>query len=180
MKIKNKAYTITEILYIDFNEYVSFANSFLYDITLSEDVVQDVFLQLITSNSNHLLWVDTSGSSKSYIKKIIAVRCLSKKSQFYKKNIEYKKNKVLMDSNQMEYHIHKNKKTDLGYDKSKYNKIIEVIKKFNEYERNLFLLYYESDMTYNNLSKEIGIPKISIYNTIRKVKKTIKKILADK
>ena len=72
--MKVKTYTITEMLYLDFDDYLGFANTFVKDYDMAKDVVQDVFLQLITSNSNHLLWVDTAGSSKSYIKKIIAVR----------------------------------------------------------------------------------------------------------
>jgi len=175
--LKSKAYTITEILYIDYDEYVGFAYSFLKDKNLSEDVVQDVFLQLITSNSNHLLWVETAGSSKSYVKKIIAVRCLSKKSQFYKKNIEYKKNTINMQPHEMEYVLHLKVTTDLSYDKIKYQKVLDIISKFDEYERTLFLLYYESDMTYEELSKETGIPKISIYNTVRKIRNKIKEKL---
>lgn len=54
------------------------------------------------------------------------------------------------------------------------NKVTKIIDTFDEYERNLFLLYYESDMTYSELSKEIGIPKISIYNTVRKIQKKIR------
>lgn len=175
--MKVKTYTITEMLYLDFDEYVGFANTFVKDYDMAQDVVQDVFLQLITSNSNHLLWVDTAGSSKSYIKKIIAVRCLSKKSQFYKKNIEYNKNKVTVELYELENILHEKTNNISNYDKVKYDLVLQTLSTFDEYDRSLFLLYYESDLTYEELSKEIGIPKISIYNTIRKVKKKTKEKL---
>ena len=175
--MKVKTYTITEMLYLDFDEYVGFANTFVKDYDMAKDVVQDVFLQLITSNSNHLLWVDTAGSSKSYIKKIIAVRCLSKKSQFYKKNIEYNKNKVTVELYELENILHEKTNNISNYDKVKYDLVLQTLSTFDEYDRSLFLLYYESDLTYEELSKEIGIPKISIYNTIRKVKKKTKEKL---
>ena len=175
--MKLKTYTITEMLYKDFDEYVGFANTFLKDYDLAQDVVQDVFLQIITSNSNHLLWIDTQGSSKSYIKKIIAVRCLSKKSQLYKKNIEYNKNKVTVELYELENILYRKTNESSDYNKVKYELVLKTISTFDEYDRSLFLLYYESNLTYDELSKELDIPKISIYNTIRKVKKKTKEKL---
>ena len=177
VKEKVKRYTIVEYLYKDFDEYVGFANSFLKDFDLAQDVVQDVFMQLSKSNSNHIIWIHDSGSSKSYIKKIIAVRCLSKKSQFHKKNVQYKKNKTNLKTYELEIILHDRQTYISDYDKVRLAKVLKIISTFEEYERNLFLLYYESDCTYEELSKEIGISKISIYNTIRKVRQRIKKKL---
>ena len=156
-----KKYSIVEILYKDYNKLVNFANSLLRNKNLAEDVVQDVFVQLLTSNSNHLLWIFNTGKGVSYMNKIIAVRCLSKKSQFYKQQVSY---------------IKINSK-DKSISEKLFNKIKKNISNFDEYEKNLFLLYYESGMTYKELSMEIGIPKISIYNTVRKVKKQLKDLV---
>ena len=162
---------------MNYDTYVRFAYSLLKDKYLSEDVVQDVFLQLLTSNSNHLLWIFDTGKGISYINKIIAVRCLSKKSQFYKQQITYIKQKVKVDERELEYlyNMINNKSISLAEVLTK--RILKIIDTFDEYERNLFLLYYESDMTFSELSKEVGIPKISIYNTIRKVQKKIKELI---
>jgi len=133
-----------------------------------------VFLQLLTSNSNHLLWIFDTGKGVSYINKIIAVRCLSKKSQFYKQQIKYIKQKVKVNERELEYLYNMINTQSISIAEVLTNKVTKIIDTFDEYERNLFLLYYESDMTYSELSQEIGIPKISIYNTVRKIQKKIK------
>jgi len=142
---------------------------------LAEDVVQDVFLQLMTSNSNHLLWIFDTGKGVSYVNKIVAVRCLSKKSQFYKQQIEYIKKKVKnISERELEYFCNLKNNTSISISEILVNNILKIISTFDKYERDLFLLYYDSGMTYEELSKETGIPKISIYNTVRKVQKQIK------
>ncbi len=133
-----------------------------------------MFLQLLTSNSNHLLWIFDTGKGVSYINKIIAVRCLSKKSQFYKQQITYIKQKVKVNERELEYLYNMINTQSISIAEMLTNKVLKIINTFDEYERNLFLLYYESDMTYSELSQEVGIPKISIYNTVRKVQKKIK------
>lgn len=65
---------------------------------------------------------------------------------------------------------------DLYKDKLKAS-IDNALDKFNYYEREVFLLYYESNLTYNELAQETGIPKISIFNTVRKVKTKLKEIV---
>lgn len=142
---------------------------------MAEDVVQDVFLQLMTSNSNHLLWIFDTGKGVSYVNKIVAVRCLSKKSQFYKQQIEYIKKKVKnISERELEYFCNLKNNTSISISEILVNNILKIISTFDKYERDLFLLYYDSGMTYEELSKETGIPKISIYNTVRKVQKQIK------
>lgn len=142
---------------------------------LAEDVVQDVYVQLITSDTNRLLWIYAESGAINYLKKIVAVRVLSKKSQFYRKNILYNKNKVNINISDIE-HVLNEKATDTpkNYKKLLRDKINASLAKFDYYERNLFLLYYESNLTYEELSLETGIPKISVFNTVRKVKKQLK------
>lgn len=172
-----KQYTIIEVLYKDYNKFYAFALSLLKNKHLAEDVVQDVFLQLLSSNSNHLLWIFDTGKGVSYINKIIAVRCLSKKSQFYKQQVQYIKQKINVSEQELEYLYNKVNTESISVAEVLTNSVLKAISTYDEYEKNLFLLYYESGMTYTELSKEIGIPKISIYNTVRKVRKQIKKQL---
>lgn len=169
-----KRYSVIEILYKEYNKFYAFAFSLLKDNYLAEDVVQDVFLQLLTSNSNHLLWIFDTGKGVSYINKIIAVRCLSKKSQFYKQQVRYIKAKINVSESELEYLYNKINNDSISLSELLKNKVLEIISTFEEYERSLFLLYYESGMTYQELSDELQIPKISIYNTVRKVKHKIK------
>lgn len=172
-----KQYSVIEILYNDKDIFVKFAQSLLRDKFLAEDVVQDVFIQLLTSNSNHLLWIYDTGKGVSYINKIIAVRCLSKKSQFYKQQVAYIKKKVFVSESELEYLYNKINNKSILLSEILTNSINEIINTFDEYEKELFLLYYDSNMTYEELSIQTGIPKISIYNTVRKVQKQIKEQL---
>jgi len=172
-----KIYTVVEILYKDKDIFTRFAYSLLKDKYLAEDVVQDIFIQLLTSNSNHLLWIYDTGKGVSYINKIIAVRCLSKKSQFYKQQVAYIKNKLYVSENELEYLYNKINNKSILLSEILTNSINEIINTFDDYEKDLFLLYYDSNMTYKELSKKTGIPKISIYNTVRKVQKQIKEQL---
>ena len=172
-----KKYSVVEILYKEYDKFFSFALSLLKNRSLAQDVVQDVFLQLMTSNSNHLIHIYGAGSGVSYVNKIIAVRCLSKKSQFYKQQLSYERNKVKVSEQELEYICNPIFNTSIPINKLLFAKIEKAISTFDEYEKNLFMLYYESGMTYGELSKQIGIPKLSIYNSVRKVRKQIKKLV---
>lgn len=102
---------------------------------------------------------------------------LSKKSQFYRKRIAYKKNKVNIDISNLEYlFINDNYTPDLYKQKLKAS-IDKALTTFEYYEREVFLLYYDSKLTYKELAKETGIPKISIFNTVRKVKTKLKNLV---
>lgn len=168
-----KRYSVVEILYKEKNALINFAYSFLKNKELAEDVVHDVFVQLLTSNNNRLVSIYGIGNPQNYLKKIIAVRCLSKKSQFYRQNIIYIKNKIDVNENELEYFY--NKFFDNNEQENKQlKKIKDILSTFDYYDKSLFLLYYESDMTHKELSEATGISKISIYNTVRKVKLKIK------
>lgn len=178
-KIKTiKRQTVIEALYEHFKELVIFATPLTRDKGLAEDVVQDVYLQLLTSDTNRLLWIYAEGGGLNYLKKIVAVRVLSKKSQFYRKRILYNKNKVKTDINVLEHLLNKNEgNVPQNYKERLKQTLDSTLETFNYYERNIFLLYYESNLTYNELADETGIPKISIFNTVRKVKTKIKELV---
>ena len=50
----------------------------------------------------------------------------------------------------------------------------EVLKKFDWYDRDLFLLYANSGMSMRKISRETHISFMSIYNTIKKCKEKLK------
>lgn len=78
-----------------------------------------------------------------------------------------------METYEIENALYDKSLPTFSHNKTKYEQVLKIISTFDEYERSLFLLYYESNMTYEELSKEIGIPKISIYNAVRKVKRKV-------
>lgn len=56
-------------------------------------------------------------------------------------------------------------------------KIDDCLKTFDEYDRKLFQLYYETGLSIRRLSEETGITFKSIQYTIDKVKKNIKDLI---
>lgn len=174
----NTRETIIEALYKHFNELVYFATPLTRCKYLAEDVTQNVYIQLMTSDNNRLMWIYADGGGLNYLKKIIAVRVLSKKSQFNRKHLAYFKNKVKCDTGTLEHFLSRQGvEMPNNYKDALKQKLDSELEKFTYYERTLFNLYYESNITYDDLARETGIPKINIYNTVRKVKKQLKQTL---
>ena len=88
--MKDKWHPI-EWIYKDHAYFLGFAIKQTKDKDLSEDLVQETFLQLMTMNQHKLLIIIDSGKIKTYICKIMMVKYYSSKSQFNKKLVQYKK-----------------------------------------------------------------------------------------
>ena len=56
-------------------------------------------------------------------------------------------------------------------------RIDDCLNTFDEYDRKLFQLYYETGLSVRKLSEETGITEKSIWYTINKVKKNIKNLI---
>ncbi len=169
-----------EWIYKDFDYYLGFAIKQTKDKDLSEDLVQETFLQLMTMNQNRLLIIIDSGKIKTYVCKIMMVKYFSKKSQFNKKIVQFKKNMIECDSSFLEHLANKNavqEDTSTEYVNHLNDKIDNCLKQFDDYDRRLFELYYETGLSVRQLSKETKISFKSIQYTIEKVKKNIKNLI---
>lgn len=177
--MKNKWHPI-EWIYKDFQYYLGFAIKQTKDKDLSEDLVQETFLQLMTMNQHKLLIIIDSGKIKTYICKIMMVKYFSAKSQFNKKMVQYKKKKIKSDASFLEHLVNKNNEIDdttNEYIDSLHKKIDDCLATFDDYDRKLFQLYYETGLSVRKLSQETGITFKSIQYTIDKVKKNIKNLI---
>ena len=177
--MKNKWHPI-EWIYKDFQYYLGFAIKQTKDKDLSEDLVQETFLQLMTMNQHKLLIIIDSGKIKTYICKIMMVKYFSAKSQFNKKMVQYKKKKIKSDASFLEHLVNKNNEIDDStneYIDSLHKKIDDCLATFDDYDRKLFQLYYETGLSVRKLSQETGITFKSIQYTIDKVKKNIKNLI---
>jgi len=177
--MKNNWHPI-EWIYKDFKYYLGFAIKKTKDSDLSEDLVQETFLQLMSMNQHKLLIIIESGKIKTYICKILMVKYYSKKSQFNRKFVQYKKKKIESDESFLEHLANKNSEVveEVNSHNQKLKKQIDdVLETIDEYDKDLFKLYFESGISIRKLSKETGISFKSIQYTIEKVKKHIKKKL---
>ena len=177
--MKNKWHPI-EWIYKDFKYYLGFAIKQTKDSDLSEDLVQETFLQLMSMNQHKLLIIIDSGKIKTYICKILMVKYYSKKSQFNRKYVQYKKKKIESDESFLEHLANKNSE-DVeeinSHNKILNKKIDDCLESMNQYDKDLFKLYYEAGLSIRKLSKETGISFKSIQYTIEKVKKHIKDLI---
>ena len=174
--MKNNWHPI-EWIYKDFKYYLGFAIKKTKDSDLSEDLVQETFLQLMSMNQHKLLIIIESGKIKTYICKILMVKYYSKKSQFNRKFVQYKKKKIESDESFLEHLANKNSEVveEVNSHNQKLKKQIDdVLETIDEYDKDLFKLYFESGISIRKLSKETGISFKSIQYTIEKVKKHIK------
>lgn len=177
--MKDKWHPI-EWIYKDYKYFLGFAIKQTKDKDLSEDLVQETFLQLMTMNQHKLLIIIDSGKIKTYICKVMMVKYFSSKSQFNKKNVNYKKNKIKSDQTFLEHLVNKNVEIDNTTDEyvdSLHKRIDSCLDTFDDYDRKLFQLYYQTGLSVRKLSEETGITFKSIQYTIEKVKKNIKEII---
>ena len=178
--MRSKKYHPIEYVYKDYNYYLGFAIKQTKDMFLSEDLVQEVFLQLLTMNHHKLLIILDGGKIKTYICKIMMVKYFSKKSQFHKKYVRYSNNKVRPANN--EAFIERVLNEQIEYEDGileMEQRIDKCLDTFSIYDRDIFNIYYETGLSYRKLEKETGISQRSLRNTITKVREQIKTILND-
>tara|TARA_R100000781_G_C4081956_1_gene127997 strand:+ start:1223 stop:1780 length:558 start_codon:yes stop_codon:yes gene_type:complete len=173
-----KKYHPIEYVYKDYDYYLGFAIKKTKDKFLSEDLVQEVFLQLLTMNHHKLLIILDGGRIKTYICKIMMVKYFSKKSQFHKKYVRYNNNKVRPTNNNS--FIEKKINEQLEYEDGiqlMESKIDKCLEEFDEYDRDVFKIYYETGLSFRKLEEETGISQRSLRNTITSVREKIKKMI---
>lgn len=173
--MRSKKYHPIEYIYKDYDYYLGFVIKKTKDKLLAEDLVQEVFLQLLTMNHHQLLIILEGGKIKTYICKILMVKYFSKKSHFNKKYVQHNKNKVNASDSFIEKQLNDRNLDDGVLDME--SKINKCLNSFDDYDRKIFELYYELGLSYSKLEDEIGISQRSLRNTITKVRNNIKKII---
>ena len=173
--MRSKKYHPIEYVYKDYNYFLGFAIKKTKDTFLAEDLVQEVFLQLLTMNHHKLLIILDGGKIKTYVCKIMLVKYFSKKSQFHKKNVKYKNNKVRPTNNNsfIEKKINEQIEHTDNVD-DMLAKIDNCLKTMDAYDTKVFKLYYETGLSFRKLEEETGISQRSLRNTITKVRDNIK------
>jgi len=177
--MKNKWHPI-EWIYKDYKYFLGFALKKTKDKMLSEDLVQETFLQLMTMNQHRLLIIIESGKIKTYICKIMMVKYFSQKSQFNKKIVQYNKKKIKCEPSFLESLANRHNQIDEDHDKyigDLNDKIDNCLMQFDEYDRKLFNLYYELGLSTRKLSEETKISQKAIEYTINKVRNNIKDLI---
>lgn len=137
---------------------------------LREDLKQELFIVLCEMDEEKLIEISEKRQLKFYAVRIMLNLIQSKTSPFYYK---YRKNVV------QEFNSNTHTVIDSNFDERRHEQMIKKVAAELEvlhwYEKDLFNLYMESGCNAAELSRDIGIPKRSIYQTIKNVKDKIKR-----
>ena len=157
------------------NELKAIASNFIPAKDL-DDLTQIVFEQLLTMNSEKLQSLIDKGDIHRYFNRMCKLNYYSKNSRYYYTyNKEYEHVSYRTQAYDKRF-------TDNVYINSDSELIDNILQELYWYDRELFRLYVLGDdendsYSYTTLAKKTGISRISIYYTIRNVKKYIRKRL---
>lgn len=149
-----------------------------------DDLTQEVFLQLLNMDKSKLKDLIDKGDIYRYFNRMCKLNYYSKNSRYYYTYNKIYEHITFKDNNDGL------KLEDIGkklVDENLYinvnaEYINDILNSLHWYDRELFKLYVLGDSknstySYTTLSKKTGISRISIYYTIKGVKKYIKKRL---
>jgi RNA polymerase sigma factor (sigma-70 family) len=151
------------------------ANKITRGHELSNDLLQDVLLQLYEKNSDIVLRNHTDSDIKYYITAVMRINWQSKTSPFYYRiRREMDKYSPLSDNYEVVDDI------DDKMDKEILIQCLEIsFAELNWFQKSVFELYMTLG-SYNAVSKKTGIPLTSIARYIRESKNEIKSKIKDK
>ncbi len=146
-----------------------------------DDLTQVVFEQLLKMDKAKLSGLISTGDIYKYFNRMCKLNYYSKNSKYY---YTYNKinEKVSFYANTSLTSDHKSQNNNNIYINKNEDLINSILNELHWYDRELFKLYVlgdkeNSNYSYTNLAKKTGISRISIYYTIRSVKKYVKKRL---
>ena len=149
------------------NEWIAIVNSF-NEYEMAEDIVQESYLALYKYASEEKI-IKNGVVSRGYL--YFTLRSLY--FQYY--NSKKKIDKVYLDDEETTTEI---PNLDTLDEQVAYNKICQLIDEHIDnwrwYERKLFLLYRDSDLSIRGIAAETGISWVSIYHTLKHAKNELK------
>ena len=148
-------------------EWVKIVNSF-GEFNYAEDLVQQCYLTLYKYADEKKI-IKNGVVSRGYL--YFTLRSLY--FQYY--NSKKKINKVYLDDEEYTQQVEYSDSLD---EQVAYNEICQLIDKHIDnwrwYERKLFLLYRDSDLSIRGIASETGISWVSIYHTLKNAKQELK------
>lgn len=154
-----------------------------------DDLLQELYLILLTKKDELITNLNERGEVKFYIIRVIMSQYFSTSSKYYelfkKQNgyiadfneefSEEKQENVISKMSMEDYY-----KTEEDNEKAKNERekllfIQQQLEKENWYDREIFERYMGEKTSFTKLSKKLNISRNSLWNTVDKVKKTIKK-----
>jgi RNA polymerase sigma factor (sigma-70 family) len=144
--------------------------------TAGDDAFQELMVSLFEKEDNKLKAIYDRGDLLWYCIRALTLMLKSSTSRYYYK---YKKYYTLINGN-----ITADQIADIVYNGQtstwkQLDKIDKIIDEIYWYDREIFKLYYYQPNTLHGLAEQTGISRTSIFKTIKRVKKYIKKRLEE-
>lgn len=151
-----------------YRELVAYAHNFLYDLQASEDVVQDIFIQL-WENSDQL---EIHTSLKSYLYTAVRNKCYN----------QLRGLKLQDDLNLIELNASLSTEYDMdGHDRNEkqqiYRQVMDIVDGFPEAMRHIFQLRFLEQYKYAEIAEELGISVNSVKTQLKRAKSKINKAI---
>lgn len=161
-QIKNKNKAVFKKCYeLYFKELVIYANKYIYDYQVSEDLVQEVFIYLW----EHSEKIDVIVSLKSYLYKMTKNKCLN-----YLKSIKITDTENFIAlSNTLEGTIGMFSDS-LEHKNSSYLKIIEAVSKMPSKMQVIFKLKFIEEYKYKEIASELNISINTVKTQLKRAK----------
>ena len=152
--------------------YKSVAIKITKNIVLAEELVQDMFLILLNKDQEDLDRLQREKKAEAYCIKIMKTQFYSKNTAFHKREMRWRIKRSSVRVKDIPAPDQKNKKD--FEDLVKIEKVDLILKQLPFFEREVFKIYFDQDLTFTRFAEESGISRRTLYNTIQRVKEIIK------
>ena len=150
--------------------YRSVAIKITKSIELGEELVQELFLILLNKKQEELDRIQDEKKGEAYCIRIMKTQFYSKNTKFNKREIQWRNKrttalKELPDNSDQD-------RSEL-IKSIKIEKIDLIVKQLPFFEREVFNAYFNQDLSFSRFSRDSGISRRTLYNTIQRVKDII-------
>ena len=151
--------------------YRSVAIKITKSVELGEELVQELFLILCNKDQKDLQRIQDEKKAEAYCIKIMKTQFYSKNTAFNKREMRWRKLRTTVTTNHLPSFFEEDQTKFI--DKIRIEKIEGILKQLPFFEREVFKAYFDQDLSFTRFSKETGISRRTLYNTIQRVKEII-------
>lgn len=148
-----------------------FATSFLRDMTLAEDVVQEVYIKVF----NNIHKLENPKVFIAYLNRVCYNTCVDFKKKFYMKKFELTDESFVTIEDEDTHHLPQ-ESLEL---KQLNNDLFNAIDSLNEQERAAFLLRHYDDFKIKEISDIMGVSESTVKRAIRSAIEKLRTLLED-
>lgn len=152
----------------NYKNLVLYANNYLFDQQASQDIVQEIFIQLWEKSER----ININTSLQAYIRIMVRNRCLS-----YLKSIKIVDNFGMLEANINLITDHNIDSAEKEDKKIIYHQILKIIDSLPEKMQQIVKLKLLEDYTYKEIAEELDISVNTVKTQLRRAKSKITQLI---